>query len=296
MRPCAQHIFLAAVATLLLLTPSAFLLKVGRRAPANEQQILEKYLKALYARDFRQAYRLISSRDREIKTEEVYTKEQGAFTGFTAEVAQKLSNWIEVRPVEQQTQGDRLHVKVNLNLPDANAVAPMLFDWDEEQLNKLPRNKQKQLLGSLEALKRSGNLKTIAGSEDFVLVKEGTGWKVFLDWAAGVRVTFDALVPRGDVVDAQPTIRETIVHPGDLFTVDFRVKNRTAKDLVARIAHHVEPKALAEHLDLVECALLFPVSLLPGQEQSYTSRYLLRGDLPEGAKEIKVTYEFKVER
>ena len=296
MRPCAQHIFLAAVATLLLLTPSAFLLKVERRAPANEQQILEKYLKALYARDFRQAYRLISSQDRELKTEEVYAKEQGAFTGFTAEVAQKLSNWIEVRPVEQQTQGDRLHVKVNLNLPDANAVAPVLFDWDEEQLNKLPRNKQKQLLGSLEALKRRGDLKMIHGSEDFVLVKEGTGWKVFLDWAAGVRVTFDALVPQGEAVEAQPTMPETTVHPGDLFTVDFRVKNRTAKDLVARIAHHVEPKTLADHLDLVECALLFPVRIPPHQEQTYTSRYMLSGNLPEGAKEIKVTYEFKLER
>jgi hypothetical protein len=294
MRQRAKNIFLASAAIVLLLAPSAFLLNVERRTPTNEQQILEKYLKALYARNFKQAYRLISSQDREVKTEEVYAKEQGAFSGFTAEVAQKLANWIEIRPVEQQTRGDRLHVKVNLTLPDANAVGPLLFDWDEEQLNKLPHDRQKQLLGTLEALRRNSELKTINGNEDFVLVKEGTSWKVFLDWAAGVRVSFNALVP--DRVDAEPTIRETIVHPGDLFTVDFRVKNRTAKTLVARIIHHVEPATLAEHLDLVECALLFPVRLLPGQEQSYTSKYLLRGDLPQGAKEMKVTYEFQLER
>ncbi len=292
----AKNIFLAALAALLLLAPSAFLLEVERQAPTNEQQVLEKYLKALYARDFKQAYRLISSQDRELKTEEVYVREQGAFRGFTSEVAQKLSNWIEVRPVEQQTQDDRLHVKVDLTLPDANALAPLLFDWDEKQLNKLPHNKQKQLVGELEALKRSSSLNMIKGSEDFVLIKEGTNWKVFLDWAAGVRVVFDAVVPHDGIVDARPTIRETIVHPGDLFTVDFRVKNHTAKTLAARIIHHVEPKTLADHLDLVECALLFPVRLLPGQEQSYTSQYLLRGDLPEGAKEMKVTYEFKLER
>lgn len=296
MRPCAKNIFLAVVAILVLSVPSVFLLKVERRAPANEQQILLNYLKALYARNFKQAYRLISSQDRALKTEKVYIKEQGAFTGFTAEVAQKLSNWIEALPVERQTEGDRMHIMLNLTLPDANAVAPLVLDWDEEQLNKLPRNEQKKLLAALEKLKRDGRLKMIEGNEDFVLVKEGTGWKVFLDWAAGVRVTFDALVPQGNGVDAQPAIRETIVHPGDLFTVDFHVKNRTAKDLFARIAHHVEPESLADHLDLVECALLFPVRLPPHQEQSYTSRYLLRGDLPEGVKELKVTYEFKLER
>jgi hypothetical protein len=38
------------------------------------------------------------------------------------------------------------------------------------------------------------------------------------------------------------------------------------------------------------------VKIPPHQEQNYTSRYLLRGDLPEGVKELKVTYEFKLER
>ena len=296
MRASAKNIFLAAMAVLVLLLPSVFLLKFERRAPANERQILLKYLKALYARDFKQAYRFISSQDRELKTEEVYVKEQGAFTGFTAEVARKLSGWIKARPLEQQPDGNRMHVKLDLSLPDANAVAPLVLDWDEEQLNKLPRSEQKKLLATLEKLKRDDSLKMIEGNEDFVLVKEGTTWKVFLDWAAGVRVIFDAVVPQGHGVEAQPTVRETVVHPGDLFTVDFRVKNRTAKDLFARIAHHVEPESLADYLDLVECALLFPVTIPPHQEQSYTSRYLLRSDLPEGVKELKVTYDFKLER
>lgn len=296
MRRRAKIVFLVAVAMLVLFLPAAFLLKAERRAPANEQKILVKYLKALYARDFKQAYRLISSRDRHLKTEAVYVKEQGAFSGFTAEVAQRLADWIEAHPIEQRPEGDRIRVRLDLTLPDANAVAPWVLNWDEERLNKLPRDEQKTILAALQQLKRSGNLKMIRGDEEFVLVREGTGWKVFLDWAAGVRVIFDAVVPQGNGVEAEPVIRETVVHPGDLFTVDFRVKNQTASDLLARINHHVEPRDLAEHLDLVECALLFPVRIAPHQEQTYSSRYLLRGDLPEGTKEIKVTYDFKVER
>jgi hypothetical protein len=296
MRQRAKIVVLVTVTILLLLFPAAFLLKTERHAPTNEQKILMKYLKALYARDFKQSYRLISSQDRQLKTEAVYVREQGAFSGFTAEVAQKLADWIEVRPIERHPDGDRIHVRLDLTLPDANAVGPWVLNWDEERLNKLPRAEQKRILAALQNLRRSGELKMIRGDEEFVLVREGSGWKVFLDWAAGVRVTFDTILPQGTAIDAEPSLRETVVHPGDLFNVDYRVRNRGAKDLVAHIVHHIEPKALADHLDLVECALLFPVQLRPRHEQVYTSRYLVRGDLPEGTKEIKVIYEFKVER
>jgi hypothetical protein len=52
---------------------------------------------------------------------------------------------------------------------------------------------------------------------------------------------------------------------------------------------------MAEYLDLVECALLLPVRLQPGEEQTYKSTYVVRGDLPDGTKTLDVTYEFKIE-
>jgi hypothetical protein len=39
-----------------------------------------------------------------------------------------------------------------------------------------------------------------------------------------------------------------------------------------------------------------PVHILPGEEQTYNSTYLVRADLPDGIKNINVTYEFKVAR
>ncbi|MBI2871241.1 MAG: hypothetical protein HYY14_05970, partial [Candidatus Omnitrophica bacterium] len=56
------------------------------------------------------------------------------------------------------------------------------------------------------------------------------------------------------------------------------------------------PKELDAYLDLVECSLLLPVTVQPGREVQYPSSYQLRGDLPEGMKQFKVTYEFKVEQ
>jgi cytochrome c oxidase assembly protein Cox11 len=144
-------------------------------------------------------------------------------------------------------------------------------------------------------LAREEKLPMIEGEEEFVLVQEGSQWKVFLDWAAGVQVKFDTTLPAGAVLAAQPVTRETIARSGDLFTVGFRVKNNSGGEIVTRIAHRVEPKEMAEYLDLVECALLLPVRLQPGEEQIYKSTYVVRGDLPDGAKTLDVTYEFKIE-
>jgi hypothetical protein len=37
------------------------------------------------------------------------------------------------------------------------------------------------------------------------------------------------------------------------------------------------------------------VRLRPGEEQTYNSTYILRGDLPDGTKHLDVIYEFKVD-
>jgi hypothetical protein len=288
-------VFLAAA--LLLFLPWLYLLQAERRPPADEQlTVLSQYLKSVYARDFKQAYGFISAQDRLLKSDKVYISERGPFTGFTADMAQKLAGWIEARPVERQQINDRARLKVHLTLPDANSVGPLLLDWDEKRLNALPASEQKKVHTELDRLRQHGRLKMIEGEEEFVLVKEGKQWKMFLDWAAGIHVIFRSIVPEGGLIEAEPDIRETIARSGDLFTVNYRVKNRTGHAVSARIVHHVEPKDLAEHLDLVECALLLPVRIPPGEEETYASRYWLRGDLPDGTKELKVVYEFKVER
>jgi Cytochrome c oxidase assembly protein CtaG/Cox11 len=291
-----KNSLLLVVGALLLFSVPAYLFVAERPEPEAEPvRVLITYLKATYARDYRQAYSLISAQDRRFKKEDVYIREHGAFAGFTLEAARKLSAFIEARPVRTYTQDGRAHITLALKLPDAGSLSELLLNWDEERLNALSRAEQKRILASLDRLKTNSRLTMIQGEEDFTLAKEKRGWRVYLDWAAGVRVNFAATVPPGVGLEARPTIQETVSRSGELFNISYRVKNRTAKDLYARIVHHIEPKSLAEHLDLVECALLLPVRLLPGEEKEYTSTYLLQGDLPEDIKELNVTYEFKLE-
>ena len=71
----------------------------GDRRPEKPEQVLTKYLKFLYARDFRHAYRFIASADHRLKSQKDYVRERGPFSGFALEAARKLSDRIELKPV-----------------------------------------------------------------------------------------------------------------------------------------------------------------------------------------------------
>jgi hypothetical protein len=279
----------------ILVAPVFLWVKAERQRSSEPVAVLTKYLKHLYARDFRRAYRFISAADRELKTQNGYVRERGAFNGVALDAARKLSALIQIQPLTQSTDGSKTRVKIAMRLPDANGVSDLLLGWDENRLNALPRSEQKKILAQIDDLIRNHKVPMIMGEEEFVLAQEGSQWKVFLDWATGVRVKFATAVPTNDVLVAQPTTKETIARSGDVFTVGFSVKNQSASEIMTRITHRVEPQEIAGYLDLVECALLLPVRLRAGEEQIFNSTYIVRGDLPDGAKALNVTYEFKLE-
>jgi Cytochrome c oxidase assembly protein CtaG/Cox11 len=294
MPPLIKKILLAAGASLMLASP-VLLWLYSPQFGDDPLPVLSTYLRFLYARDFGQAYGFISTVDQRIKKRDDYVRERGAFTGFALEAARKLAELIEVRKVSEQLDGQRNRVKVAYRLPAADSVAPLLLGWDEKRLSALPAPEQKKILATIDDLARRKKLPMIEGEEEFTLVKENSQWKVFLNWAAGVKIKFDTIVPSDGTLTAEPITRETIVRSGESFTIGFKVKNQASNEIRTRIAHQIEPVKLKQYLDLVECALLLPVRLRPGEEQVYNSTYLVRGDLPDTTKALDVTYEFKVE-
>jgi hypothetical protein len=250
---------------------------------------------ASYARDYKQAYRLISAKDRQLKPEAVYVRERGTFTGFTLEIARKLAESIAIKPAKITAAGERTRIRAALRLPDAGSLAPLLLDWDEEKLNALSSADQRKLLAVVDRLTRSGTMKMIEGEEEFALVKEDKTWRLALDWDAALRVSLSSLVPANGPIEAEPVPRETVVKSSEPFRISYRVSNRSDKALRTRIIHKVEPQELREYLDIIECALLLPTTLSAGQQEEYSTTYLVRGDLPESARKVNITYEFKIE-
>ena len=292
----AKNIFLLLVTIAVLILPAIYAIQsASNRRPEQPVQTLSSYLHFLYARDFRRAYRFIATEDQRVKPLHDYLRERPPFTGFTLDVARRLAALIEIRPLSEAPEQNVNRVKVNLKLPDANALSGLLLDWDESRLNALPAAEQKKILAAIDEMTRQGKLPMIEGEEQFTLLREDSQWRVSLDWGAGVKVSFTTVLPMDTAISAEPLAKQTVARPSDVFTIGFRVKNRTNRAIVTRIVHRVEPKELAQYLELVQCALLLPVQLRPGEEQTYDSTYVVRGDLPDGAERLDVIYEFKID-
>jgi Cytochrome c oxidase assembly protein CtaG/Cox11 len=290
-----KKILLVAGALLVILSPLYLLQHEPRAAAAEPVMVLSRYLKASYARDYKQAYRLISAKDQQLKPEMVYVRERGAFTGFTLVAARKVAETIAIEPVNITQSGERTKIRAALKLPNAENLSPLLMDWDEEKLNALTAAQQRKILAAIDELSRTGRMKMIEGEEEFALVKEDDGWRLALDWNAALRISLAAIVPPNGLIQAEPVTRETVVTSSEPFRVTYKVSNRSHNALRTRIVHKVEPQELSPYLDIVECALLLPTLVDAGQHAEYSTTYLVRGDLPENARKFNITYEFKID-
>jgi len=257
-------------------------------------QVIEAYLRATYARDFVAAYRLISTADRKVRDVNRYVQQRGAFSGFTLEVARKLSESVEIKPEPQKATAERILVAVRYRVPDPKRIAPTLLNWDPYRLNSLGAAERRQMLDALEKKQQDGSLAMNEGEERFELVKEVNEWRVFLNWAAGVKIPLRLDLSKSSDLAVSLSKQEVILQPGEVFEILLKIKNKTKQAVTARIGHLVEPSDSADYLDFVQCGFLLPVTIQPGAEQEYSGSYLLRGSLPEGVRQLNLTYDFRI--
>jgi len=256
--------------------------------------VLQAYLHATYARDFVDAYRFISSADRKVRDLIRYVQQRGPFAGFTLEAAKTLSESIEIKFTEREVTTDRIQAVINYKVPDPKKLSPLLLNWDAYRLNSLAPEERKRIIDAIEKKKRDRSLDMSEGEEKFELVKENEEWRIFLNWAAGVKIPFRLDLSKSSDLDVSLSKNEIVTQPGELFEIILKIKNRTNQPVTARIGHLVEPNNLADYLDFVQCGFLLPVTIGPAKEEQFSGTYLLRGSLPEGVRQFSLTYDFRL--
>jgi len=262
-------------------------LQANLRDPAV---VVQRYLRATYAKDYLDAYRYISSADQRVRSINRYAQQRGAFMGFALEASRKLASFIEINSTQKQLAPDRIQAITQIGL-----VEPaFLFNLDLRLLNSMSIDERKQLLESWDKKKREGTFQRIGIEGKLELVKEDDAWRIFLNWGAGVKIPFQLLLDNAADLDASLSKSEVVVQPGDLFEILLKVKNRSNQPVVARIGHLIEPRDVTHFVDFVECGFLLPIRLEPGKVQEYAARYLLRGNLPEGVRQLNLAYDFRL--
>jgi hypothetical protein len=264
-------------------------------AAVTPEEALLTYLRALYARDHREAYRWISSDDRAVKTAEQYTGENLMFSGVRLQMARALADFIRLEDARKTVEGDRVTLSVKLVLPDANAreIDDLVLGFEDERLSQLAPSERARILEKLERMGTSGQLPVIVGEdEQWELVHETAGWRVALNWENAVTVRFEGAAEAGlpwDVTPVQPVMR---AKPGETLQTQYRVRNRSDRAITGKARHLLEPPEDTGHLQIVSCFCFLQQTLDPGQERLLPVIFRVNYEIPENVRDVRVRYEF----
>jgi hypothetical protein len=270
------------------------LYSVGNAADLREPNaVIESYLRATYARDFAAAYSLISAEDRKFRDLDRYLRQRGPYNGFVLEAARKLGEFIDVRFMSARESGGRRQITVRYRVPDPQKAVPLVLQWDQRRLNSLSPAERRQLIDTLDRRGRDGALEMREGEENFELVQENGAWRIFLNWAAGVAIPLKLDLSKASEVDAALAQDRFVLQPGDVFEVVLKIRNRAKQPIILRIGHSIEPQPIADYVDFVQCGFLLPITVPPEKEQEFTGTYMLRASLPDGVRQLSLTYEFR---
>jgi hypothetical protein len=285
-------IFLAA-ASATFLSPAEFhaqpaAVEPGRGAPIN---VVKSYLQAIHARDPGTAYRYISFLDRKSRDKKAYIRSQDNFGGFALDLAKRLAADMEVWVIEQKLGATKEQLEVGYRVPTGDEISSQLLDWNPDKLNSLSATEQAALIAAWEKVKKSGKTINIEGRETLDLVQESDGWKIFLDWRSRHRVVFKTSRQTPAQLDVKFLRNDLLVKGEDSFQMDFKVTNRTDRDLFVKLNHLFEPRRLENNIDMIACGSLLPLRLRPQGTQDISSSYLLRGNLP-ARTQLTIIYDF----
>ncbi len=100
-----KFLLAAAILLIALLARNLYVTR-STSSGADLSQAVDRYVKAVYARDFNAAYLWLAATDRQKKDRETYAREQGAFAGFTLKLATRLASLIETQPAQPPVAGE----------------------------------------------------------------------------------------------------------------------------------------------------------------------------------------------
>jgi hypothetical protein len=253
---------------------------------------LRAYVAALYARDYAEAYRWIAAADRRLKSQAEYEQDHEPFTGASLTLAKRLAREIVLRHAAIELEDGRATVRATLVLPNGNAQEVSALLLAEDGTAEAPANQLEERLAKLEALIANGTIPTVEVEDAWTLVRDPEGWRIFLDWARGVRLHFATHVPKGLPVTASFDRAEALTLRGDTLHLRLTVRNHGPEVLRLKVIHRVEPAALAGQLELVQCGYLLPRDIAAGEADQSSVVYFVGEDLPGDVSQVRVTLEF----
>ncbi|HIJ23042.1 MAG TPA: cytochrome c oxidase assembly protein [Gammaproteobacteria bacterium] len=107
-----------------------------------------------------------------------------------------------------------------------------------------------------------------------------------------VTVQFDTTVNDGLPWKFKPMVRQVKVHPGEISTVSFLIKNLSDEDMVGQAIPSVTPWFANGYFHKMECFCFDNQPLKAGESKEMPLRFYVSNDLPKDISVLNLSYTF----
>ncbi len=259
------------------------------------------YARAVYARDYAEAWEFISVGDKQYKTREQYLAENDSFAGLKQELAYVLAGWIQFTNTNVRLEGDRATVTTDVKAPNGNQseVAEILRTAGRE--SELTGAHRGELLDRLQAMVAIGQIEILEGEQTFMLTREPgglvprfspPGWRLVMDWEGAVVVKLTAEVSPDLPWDFYPLQAEVRALPGETLTAKYRATNRSNLPITGKAKHYILPEEYEKYITTIQCFCFIQQTLQPGESEDMTLIFRVDYDIPAEVREVENRYVF----
>ena len=113
-----------------------------------------------------------------------------------------------------------------------------------------------------------------------------------IDTGRTVTVEFTGLASSGLPWDFKPAQNEITVHPGEVKTVNYIVRNDSAETITGQAVPSVAPNRSARHFKKLECFCFTSQTLAAGESKKMPVRFYIDDKLPKYVDRVTLSYTF----
>lgn len=115
---------------------------------------------------------------------------------------------------------------------------------------------------------------------------------VTVDMTRTVTVEFTGHAMAGLPWEFRPLVKKIQVHPGEVKTVSYYVRNPTAERMVGQAVPSVTPGTSAAHFNKIECFCFSQQPLGPNEAREMPVRFVVDTKLPRDVHTVTLSYGF----
>ncbi|MEE9913258.1 MAG: hypothetical protein K4571_16225 [Deltaproteobacteria bacterium] len=212
----------------------------------DPQKVISMYLDDLYHGNSEKAYSLLSSRDKAVRSLQ-------EFSGGKAEsnaMRKAFSNKITFKIKDVKITGDKALARVDVTAPDLSGAIGEVFATALSQAFVGSKPDDKAMEKTLTEKMKENNLPTTTTTEQFDLVKEADGWRVYMGWENEQKIK--QLMTEAEKFDKQKKFTEAKSKYSEILALSPRNNEapNKIKDLDDKIIKYKEKQAYFPNIEI----------------------------------------------